>query len=1022
MLYPNKKKLSPEDFRTPSKEYRGAPFWSWNCDLDREELLRQIDELHEMGFGGAHIHVRTGLGTPYLGKEFLDLVEASAEKAEKIGMLTYLYDEDRWPSGYAGGLVTAEHPEYRRRTLFFAPEHTENAAYTVGRFDVELNGDGTLKSYRLLSEGETAAHDEWIADVVVEAPNIRFNNATYVDTLNPEAIRAFLRETYDIYKARLGKRFGKSVPSIFTDEPQYAAQSMLPLSHARMPVTLTWTDDLPKTFAEAYGGADLVAHLPELVWNLPEDRPSAVRWQYHDHVCERFARAYSDQIGQWCEQNGILFTGHCMEEDNLTIQTQRGGEVMRFYRGMGVPGIDMLCGAHHYQTAKQCQSAVRQYGRDGMMSELYGVLGYDLDFRGHKHHGDWQAALGVTLRVPHLSLVSMLGEAKRDYPQSIHYQSPWYRKYPLIEDHFARVNTALTRGKAVARVAVIHPIESLWLHFGASDRNSMQTQQLETNFSDVTRWLLFGGVDFDYISESLFPSLTEKGGNPLSVGKCAYDVVIVPECETLRSTTLDRLEAFRGAGGRLIFLGAAPTAENAVPSNRGTALYESSVRLPFSRAALLNALEPYRDVTLLNANGTFTDNLLYQLREDGDVRWLFLAHGILPEKDFPARQDIRIRLRGRYRAELYDTLTGEIHPMDSAINGDRTELCAGLWEYDSLLIRLTAADESFSVEKPPVAGKTVAVNVPAKVSFRLAEPNAFLLDTAEYALDGGEWQPEEEILRIDTACRKKLEWPKKVGNSVQPWATPQEPAEHRIAFRFTIQSEIESDSVLLAVEQPEKTAIRWNGEAVPSVPVGYYTDRSIRTIALPVLKRGQNRLELEMPFEKRIPPEWCYLLGNFGVRVEGRAKTVTTAPAAIGFGSITEMGMPFYGGAITYEIPLEIPESGNLKIHVPQYRAAVLEASVDNGNVQTFAFSPYTADLGRVETGRHTLRLTAYINRTNTFGAVHNTEPIVRPNGTTIWYGPPLWRTTGDRWSYEYNLQPEGVIHSPVVTLETDAE
>ncbi|MFQ9394894.1 MAG: hypothetical protein ACLR2E_13705 [Lachnospiraceae bacterium] len=36
-------------------------------------------------------------------------------------MITWLYDEDRWPSGYAGGLVTKD-PAFRQRFLVFSPE------------------------------------------------------------------------------------------------------------------------------------------------------------------------------------------------------------------------------------------------------------------------------------------------------------------------------------------------------------------------------------------------------------------------------------------------------------------------------------------------------------------------------------------------------------------------------------------------------------------------------------------------------------------------------------------------------------------------------------------------------------------------------------------------------------------------------------------------------------------------------------------------------------------------------------
>ncbi|MFQ9802070.1 MAG: hypothetical protein ACLR23_27780 [Clostridia bacterium] len=141
-----------------------------------------------------------------------------------------------------------------------------------------------------------------------------------------------------------------------------------------------------------------------------------------------------------------------------------------------------------------------------MTSELYGVTNWDFDFRGHKLQGDWQAALGVTTRVHHLSWTSMAGEAKRDYPASIFYQSPWYKEYPLIEDHFARVNTALTSGKPDVKIGVIHPIESYWLYWGPKEQTAAKRQQMEQQFSQIIEWLLFGLQDFDFIAESLLPS------------------------------------------------------------------------------------------------------------------------------------------------------------------------------------------------------------------------------------------------------------------------------------------------------------------------------------------------------------------------------------------------------------------------------------------------------------------------------------------------------------------------------------
>ena len=92
MLYPENEKptLSEALFRHPGSEYRAAPFWAWNCKLEREELLRQLDVLKEMGMGGAFLHSRVGLKTEYLGPEWFDLTNAVVDEAARLGMEAYL--------------------------------------------------------------------------------------------------------------------------------------------------------------------------------------------------------------------------------------------------------------------------------------------------------------------------------------------------------------------------------------------------------------------------------------------------------------------------------------------------------------------------------------------------------------------------------------------------------------------------------------------------------------------------------------------------------------------------------------------------------------------------------------------------------------------------------------------------------------------------------------------------------------------------------------------------------------------
>ena len=1025
MLYKKNgaEKLSMELFRSPTSEYRGTPFWAWNCKLEQAELERQIDVLREMGFGGFHMHVRTGMDTPYLSDEYMHLIRACVDKADRESMLAWLYDEDRWPSGAAGGIVTKEW-KYRARYLRFTPfPYTpeeicpkENGGRGSGKllacFDVLLDENGYLVSAPQIGADEAAVHEKWYAYMETEEPGGWYNNQTYVNTLDKAAMDRFIEVTYESYNRTIADAFDETVPAIFTDEPQFSRKRTLAFAAEKADVKLPWTDDLPDTFRAKYG-EDLIAGIPELFWDLPEERRSVIRYHYHDHVCDRFTEAFADNCGKWCREHKIKLTGHMMEEPTLHSQTAALGEAMRAYRGFDLPGIDMLCSRLEYTTAKQAQSAVHQYGCEGMLSELYGVTNWDFDFRGHKLHGDWQAALGVTVRVPHLSWVSMAGEAKRDYPASINYQSPWWKQYRYVEDHFSRVNTAMTRGTPCVRVGVVHPVESYWLHWGPAEQTALVRDEMDEIFQNVTKWLLLGSVDFDFISESLLPQQCAAGGAPLCVGKMAYDVVLVPNCETLRSTTLERLEAFQKAGGKLIFVGNAPTLENAVPSARGKALYDKSEHASISRSDVLRAVESARTVEIRSDSGSYTQNLLHQLRKDGDGLWLFVAHGTEPgNKDISNSDDVRIKVSGCYRPTVYNTFTGETEPISYTTYKDYTVIPTRLYEYDSLLLWLEPAEAGETLTVQPIApegcGKRLAI--PAVTAYTRSEPNALLLDRAEYALDDADFAAAEEILRLDNACRESIGWPSRARSSAQPWVVPKEAPVHTLHLRYTIQSEIECD-VQLAIEDAEKLALTFNGEPVANTVTGWYVDKAIQTVTLPKLQKGKNVLTVDIPFGRRTNVEWAYLLGDFGVRVSGGVCVVTAAQDTLAFGDITRQGLPFYGGNITYRFDIETGD-GSVVLRAPHYRGALLSVSVDGKEAQPIIYPPYKLTLGKLGKGKHTIAFTLFGHRRNGFGPVHNA------NLTENWIGPSAWRTEGDRWTDEYRIAEEGVFTAPIITEE----
>ena len=106
-------------FSNPGCAYRAKPFWSWNGELREDEVRRQVGIMQDMGFGGFFMHSRAGLITEYLGREWFDLINAGADEGERRGLEAWLYDEDRWPSGSAGGKVTVD-PQYRMKSLCIA--------------------------------------------------------------------------------------------------------------------------------------------------------------------------------------------------------------------------------------------------------------------------------------------------------------------------------------------------------------------------------------------------------------------------------------------------------------------------------------------------------------------------------------------------------------------------------------------------------------------------------------------------------------------------------------------------------------------------------------------------------------------------------------------------------------------------------------------------------------------------------------------------------------------------------------
>ena len=1007
-------------FQNPTAQYRAAPFWSWNCKLDKNLLTEQIEILKEMGFGGFNMHSRSGMATKYLGDEFMQRIEDCCRKAESENMLAWLYDEDRWPSGLAGGYVT-EDKRYRQRVLCFSEKAARfmpkadalknGGAYLLAVYDIELDKNGFLKSYRTIGESDCALGIKRYAYVKPADEHTMFNGQTYLDTLSKDAVKKFIEVTHEKYKEKIGKYFGKTVPAIFTDEPQFAFIQNLPSSDSGADVNIAWTADFDKTYEERY--AEIITEkLPEIFWDLPGGKISRTRYRYHEHSCERFTEAYAKQCGKWCSANNIAFSGHMLGESNLASQTRVIGEAMRAYKYFEIPGVDILYDNVELSTVKQVQSAAHQYGKKAVLSELYGATGWDFDFRSHKFQGDWQAALGITVRVPHLSWLSMKGQAKRDYPASINYQSPWYKEYKYVENHFARLNTVLTRGKPIVKLAVIHPIETLWVHLGPDDTSLDKRDDIDSGFLELTRYLSEGLIDFDFVSESLLPEQYRESDKKLIVGEMEYDTVLVPRCEMLRKTTVDILRRFQESGGKTVFVGKCPEYVDAEESKGVCGIYENSVKVDFNKNGILAALSDERNIEILK-DGNRTERYVHTMREDGKFRWLFIAHSSrnpdLCTDDIATFDDAVIAVKGEYIPKLFNTVDAAIEDIDYETKDGKTYIYKKIYDFDSLLIRLEPGEgryRSHCTEKQCL--QTVDLN--RCVSFERSEDNVLVLDFMSYSLDGVDWFSADEMRRIDKSCRRILNIPPSDGCSIQPWVIGENDGAHSVFLRCTVFSNFEADDVFIAGEEAESIAV--NGENISLNPCGFYADRAISKYPMGKIKKGVNTIEIKSRISRTISLENYFILGDFDVKLRGCSAEICAPRRKIGFSDVTSQGMPFYGGNIRYRAAVDVAEISDVTVRVSRYRGALVKVYMDGLPLGIIAYPPYTLTAENVCPGGHVFEFELFGTRINTFGALHNC-------GDNHSSEPRTWETEGYGFSYEYVLKPVGIISAPVIEIRS---
>ena len=558
-----------EHFKQPRREYGILPFWFLNGELDPEEMRLQLREFRDKGMPGIILHGRYGLATPYLGDTYLDRIKLAVEEADKLGLKTWVYDEMNWPSGTADGRVLRERPDLAQRYIECINMSVRGPwfSYLTGADSRYLDFEKStpVAAFAVASDGR----------VIDLTPNLSFRDVIpweapegnwrlmyivekeadyYIDALNPEATREFLRIGYEPYAAALDGKLPSQMLGFYTDEPAMHYY----LTGADNPV-VPWTRDMFRRFHER-NGYNLRLRLPDLFFDVSPDS-ARVRYDFYNTLTDFYSDAYYRQIHEWCRDHGVLFTGHLLYEEWLRRMIRVEGNLFKHYRHMDIVGVDHLypfIGTRdrpdEHVAMKVASSAAHQLGSERLLCESFGGIFMDATMQRMKWITDWEYVLGVNLLNPHGFHYTLEGPRKRDWPPSMFYQYPWWQYYGDFSTYVSRLSQMLTGGRHVAKVAVIWPINAMFATYTPQSHNHLGSRT-EGDFNVLTDLLLRLHYDFDYLDEDMLAEaqITEgEGPAAVEVRDEAYELLILPPMAHLKLRTLDMLEQFVQRGGKLL--------------------------------------------------------------------------------------------------------------------------------------------------------------------------------------------------------------------------------------------------------------------------------------------------------------------------------------------------------------------------------------------------------------------------------------------------------------------------------------
>ena len=877
-----------ETFRNPPSEYRQAPFWFWNHDLDEETLSWQIDQMKEKGLGGFVMHARHGLITPYLSDEWFDCIRFCCERAKELGMVAWAYDERDWPSGPAGGAViedSANRLSYIRLVeeyvegpcpvpvgeevvaMYLAPERGATVRLSGGHWEAPSGRHRILKAVRF------------------ECPAILWFES-YLDTLNEDACRAFIRSTYDKHEEELGDLKELGLAGFFTDEP---ALSTYPDDLRRVP----WTDGLPGIFHQEKG-YDLLERLPALFAEAEDG--AQVRYDYWDVAASLFERSFFSSIEKWCDKRGLKLIGHALGEEPLFFQFRCLANIFYYLKHFHMPGLDHLTchvgkGNAGSLSPKMVESAALLAGRERTTTETFGESGWGLCLREMKWMSDWQIAHGINYFIPHAFYYSIAQRRKKDSPPSEFYQAPFWPYYRHFADYTARLTAAMSGGEHVARVALLYPMSSIWADFvpgisrdGATPAEVPESvREIDASFVALGNALVALHRDFVVVDEDTFAKAAVNN-HSFSVNGLHFDTLVIPQCTTLHEDTLVAVKQV-AAACPVVTLKTGSVRVLASDDPKGGGVFDlgsvDGVRAVTELEGLAGAFSGIQaDVMLNDADDV---HYLHRRKEGKDL--YFFAN------TSSGAVETNASLACVGRAEIWDPRTGNVRlaPGQRAVDG-RLEIPLHLAPAGSALI---VVDSSVAPASEPAVIEVVAQRIPLCPLWHFTPENGnFLLLN--------EWRMRAENRGHVSALHYKTEYvlPERIANMrLILDGVPECAYGVHEAARPVVAHE--TDAVVLLDGAPLTEELYW--EIDPKFRVlnlGRGNESGTHEIEVLIKNNGW--------FPQPPLGEYAWLAGDFALDT-GSVACRLVPVRGIKIGPWEDQGFPYFSGTGAYLSDLDIP-------------------------------------------------------------------------------------------------------------------